>query len=187
MRKLLLLLLGAGAIAGIIYYRNQVSSDVEGGVEDVEATVSGWQGVNEGPTWVPVINQAEAASGIPANLLARMAYEESRFREDVIDGTTPSSAGALGILQLMPQYFSAVQVPTPFTTDDVNAQIQQAAQQLASLYAQFGDWGYAVAAYNCGAGTLQNVLAGQAQLPTETVNYVSDILADVPVQTALNA
>lgn len=187
MRKLLALLLGIGAIVGIVYYRNEVSGGVEDAAADVEATVTGWENVDQGPVWVPVINEAESAAGIPTNLLARMAYQESHFRSDIIDGTTPSSAGALGILQLMPQYFSTVQVPTPFSTADTQAQITQAAQQLASLYAHFNDWGYAVAAYDCGETELDGVLAGTAQMPTETVNYVSDVLADVPVQTQLNA
>jgi len=141
----------------------------------------GWANTNEGPTWVPIINSVESQLGIPPNLLARMAFQESSFLPDVIDGTTASSAGALGILQLMPQYFSTVQVPIPFSTSDTQAQIEQAGQQLVALYNQFGDWGDALAGYNAGAGTIQAVLAGTASLPAETYNYVTEILADVPV------
>jgi len=151
----------------------------------VTAQISGWMNVEQGPVWVPVINQAEAAAGIPTNLLARMAYQESSFRPDVIDGTRPSCAGALGILQLMPQYFSTVQVPVPFTTQDTMDQITQAAQQLQTLYGQFTDWTLAVAAYNAGATRIANYIAGTGPLPAETAAYVADIIADVPVQGAL--
>lgn len=167
----------AGAVGLLIWQAQNIG-------DGVTAAISGWQNVQEAPTWVPVINQAEDAAGIPTNLLARMAYQESHFRQDVIDGTTPSSAGALGILQLMPQYFSTVQVPTPFTAGDTSGQISQAAQQLASLYTTFQDWTLAVAAYNAGAGTIQAYLAG-GTLPAETQAYVADVIADVPVQGAL--
>lgn len=168
----------AGA-AGILIWQSQNIGD------SVTAAVCGWENVEEGPTWVPVINQAEDAAGIPTNLLARMAYQESHFRQDVIDGSTASSAGALGILQLMPQYFSTVQVATPFTAADTSAQISQAAQQLASLYSQFSDWTLAVAAYNAGATAVKNYMAGSQALPVETQAYVADVIADVPVQGAL--
>jgi soluble lytic murein transglycosylase-like protein len=189
--RALVFVVGVGVVGYLIY--QQMSSGgssenpLEDAAEDVEAAVNGWAQVNEGPTWVPVINQAEAAAGIPTNLLARMAYEESRFRPDVITGETASTAGALGILQLEPEYFSTVQVPVPFSTADTQAQITQAAQQLASLYAAFNDWGYAVAAYNCGETCMKNVLAGSQAMPSETSAYVSDILTDVPVASQLNA
>jgi soluble lytic murein transglycosylase-like protein len=171
-------LLVAGAV-GVLIWQRQAIGDA------VTAATSGWQNVEQAPVWVPVINTSESQYGIPANLLARMAYEESHFRPDVIDGTTPSSAGALGILQLMPQYFSTVQVPIPFSTADTVSQITQAAQQLQSLYGQFNDWTLAVAAYNAGATTIKNYLAGTGSLPAETQAYVADITADVPVPGAL--
>lgn len=176
---LLFWVLVAGA-AGVLIWQAQNIGDA------VTAEVCGWASVEQGPVWVPVINQAETAAGIPANLLARMAYQESSFRPDVIDGTKPSSAGALGILQLMPQYFSTVQVATPFTTADTVAQITQAAGQLAALYNEFSDWTLAVAAYNAGAGTVSSYINGtRSSLPAETDAYVASVIADVPVPGAL--
>jgi peptidoglycan DL-endopeptidase CwlO len=130
--------------------------------------------------WLPALTAAEQANGIPSGLLSRIAYQESSFDTNVINGTTPSSAGALGMMQLEPAFFSSVQVPVPFTNADITNQINQAAEQLASLYAQFGNWTDAVAAYNAGEGTIQNVLAGTEQLPTETANYIAAIGADLP-------
>jgi len=184
---LLVLVAGAGLIAYALFGTSAGQADSEEAVSDLEAAVSGWQNVNEGPTWVPVINQTETSLGIPANLLARMAFQESSFLPAVITGEQPSSAGALGILQLMPQYFSTVDVPVPFSTSDTTAQITQAGEQLVALYNQFHDWGIAVAAYDAGAGTIENVLAGTATMPTETSNYVAAILGDVPVPSQLTA
>jgi soluble lytic murein transglycosylase-like protein len=181
-----LLALGAG-LAYFLTNRQAVSNFAQVGVDAVTATVSGWKSVQQGPIWVPVINTAENAHGIPPDLLARMAYQESHFRQEVIDGSTVSPAGALGILQLMPQYFSTVQRSRPFVAGDVVDQISEAAQYLASLYTQFGDWGAALAAYNFGPGNVNKYLAGTVALPAETSKYVNDILADVPLPTSFTA
>jgi soluble lytic murein transglycosylase-like protein len=175
---LLFWVLIAGAI-GVLIWQAQNIGDA------VTSLTCGWQSVEEGPTWVPVINQAEDAAGIPTNLLARMAYTESHFRPDIISGATASGAGALGILQLEPKYFSSVTVPIPFTTQDTVAQITQAAQELVSLYAQFSDWTLAMAAYNWGSGNVQKYLAGTATLPATVQAYVDGVVADVPVSGQL--
>lgn len=175
-------MLGAAALGWLLYSQRQtVTEAVESGVDSVQAAVSGWQTVNDGPLWVPVINAAENLQSIPPNLLARMAYQESHFRSGIIDGSQASSAGALGILQLMPQYFASVRVPRPFSQQDTAAQISEAAVELDRLYGVFQDWALALAAYNDGQGNVNKYLAGTRALPPETLSYVSDVLADVPV------
>jgi soluble lytic murein transglycosylase-like protein len=141
-----------------------------------------WKSANDGPKWVPFINLVESSLAIPPDLLARMAFQESSFLPARIDGTQPSPAGALGILQLMPQFFVEVRAPIPFSESSVQSQIRRAGQYLVSLHARFGDWAEALAAYNFGPGNedkyLQHKIAG---LPAETTNYVTEILADVPM------
>lgn len=153
--------------------------------EDVQAALEGWKTVGDGPAWVPVLNAAEVGYGLPQDLLARIAYQESRFRPDVITGATVSSAGALGLMQLEPKYFTTVQGARPFTPDDTRAQIAQAAQLLAGLYSHFADWTLAVAAYNDGQGDIDAYLAGTHPLPAETQKYVAQVTADVPLSGAL--
>jgi soluble lytic murein transglycosylase-like protein len=184
---LLFWLLGGAVIAWVVYNQSGVGSTLETGVETVTAALSGWQSVNDGPVWVPVINQTESAYGIPANLLARQAYQESHFRPAIITGAQPSTAGALGILQLMPQYFATVRVPVPFSTSDTQAQITEAGQEMARLYHAFADWGLALAAYNDGEQNVKDYLAGVRALPQETQNYVAQVLADVPVASVMTA
>jgi len=177
-------LIGGGALAWLLYSQRQgITGAVESGVDAVTAAVAGWKSVKDGPIWVPVLNAAEAQYGIPPDLLARMAYQESHFRPEIIDGTVTSSAGALGIMQLMPQYFGTVNRPRPFTGQDTGAQIQEAAAELARLYDHFGDWALAVAGYNDGQGNVDKYRAGTRALPDETYSYVSEVLADVPVAT----
>jgi soluble lytic murein transglycosylase-like protein len=141
-----------------------------------------WKQANDGPKWVPVINQMEKVLGIPPDLLARMAFQESSFRTEVIDGSHASPAGALGILQLEPRYFTSTHMSIPYNDDAVKEQINQAAEYLIQLYDRFGDWAKSLAAYNFGPGNEEKYLAHTIQtLPTETLNYVTEILADVPV------
>ena len=147
-------------------------------VSAIQSTVAGWKSVGSAAQWLPVLGAAETSYGLPADLLSRMAYQESHFREEIIRGTMASPAGALGILQLMPRFFQTVTVPTPFTDDDVSAQIDEAAAQVHSLYQQFGAWDLALAAYNAGAGNVKKY--GGIPPFTETQNYVAQITADVP-------
>jgi soluble lytic murein transglycosylase-like protein len=171
--------------AGLLYLisRTQPAQQLAQSIGDtVTATLSGWQTVQQGPQWVPVINGIESTYGIPPNLLARIAYQESRFRPEVINGTYPNPrSGALGMMQMMPKWFTSVQVPVPFSPDDTVAQINQAAQLLSSLYAHFGDWSLAIAGYNDGQGNIDSYLAGNHPLPQQTTDYVAQVLTDVPV------
>ena len=140
-----------------------------------------WESLPNWSTWSGTLEAAESQYGLPSGLLSAVAYQESGFQSAVIDGTQASSAGALGMMQLEPAYFTSVAVPVPFSSSDVAAQIDQAGQYLAQLYAQFGDWPDALAAYNAGPGTVQNVQTGAASaLPAETQAYVAAITANVP-------
>lgn len=139
-----------------------------------------WSDLPNYQTWAATIAAAESANGLPTHLLAALCYQESGYQSAVIAGTQPSSAGALGIAQLEPAYFSSVQVPTPFTAADVTAQIGQAAEDLAGLYGQFGNWPAALAAYNAGATTVSNAINGSEVLPSETQAYVAAITGYIP-------
>lgn len=175
------IVLAVGGLAFLYYlYTNQdtVVTSAEGAANDLEAQIVGWKNVGSGPQWVPILNEAEQQYGIPTDLLARQAFQESSFIEAVIRGTRKSSAGALGIMQMLPQYFSSVTAAIPYSNTDVAAQISQAGQQMQSLRTSTGSWALALAAYNAGLGNVQKY----AGIPpfTETQNYVSKILADVP-------
>lgn len=147
------------------------------GVE-VTAAVQGWKNAGEGPTWVPILNAAEQQYGLPQDMLAALAFQESSFIQKVIDGTRASSAGALGMMQLEPEYYPSVQVPRPFTTDDTQQQITDAANTLVTDYNALGSWPLAIAAYNAGLGAVQS--AGGIPNNGQTPAYVAGILANAP-------
>lgn len=135
-----------------------------------------WQQVAARPEnsiYIQLLHGAEARHGIPANLLVRLAYQESRFRQDIITGKTISSAGALGIMQIVPRWHPNVNPLDPA------AAIDYAAKYLAQLNRQFGNWEHALQAYNWGPGNLMKYLANGGALPVETSNYSGQILADL--------
>lgn len=160
-----LLLAGAGVLL-LAWKRDLV-------VATVTASVAGWKGAVNADKYLPLLGSAETRYGIPHDLLARIAYQESHWRDDIVSGALASSAGALGLMQIVPRFHPDV--------DPLNVpqSIDYAARFLAGLQRQFHSWPLAVAAYNAGAGNVQKY--GGVPPFAETQNYVAQILADVPV------
>ena len=128
--------------------------------------------------FAPYIADAEQRNGVPAGLLHRQMYQESRFRSDIIDGRTGSSAGAFGIAQIVPRWHPDVDPLDPI------ASIYYAAAYMKRLYDRFGSWSLALAAYNWGQGNQNRDLADGIignEWPDETRRYVAEITADVEV------
>lgn len=141
--------------------------------EIVTEALAGWKAARNAEKYLPLLNATEVKYGIPRDLLARVAYQESRFRDDIVNGTLASPAGALGIMQIVPKWHPDV---NPL---NVPAAIDYAGKYLASLKKQFGTWDAALGAYNWGPGNMSKYLAGSATMPTETKKYITDIAKDV--------
>jgi len=130
-------------------------------------------------TWRPpeqyagIIAQAEARYSIPPDMLARLLYQESRYRADIITGKVRSPVGALGIAQFMPATAAELGIDP---LDPAQA-IPAAARYLSSLYNRFGNWSEALAAYNWGQGNVAR--KGLEKAPAETRTYYTSILSDV--------
>lgn len=137
------------------------------------SAVTGWSPPARAAPYLDAIAAAEARHGIPHNMLARLLYQESRFREDIITGATRSSAGALGIAQFMPATAAELGV-NPL---DPFAAIDAAGRYLRRLYDRLRDWKLALAAYNWGIGNVMR--RGLEAAPEETRNYVAQISSDV--------
>ena len=125
------------------------------------------------------IMAAERTNGLPVNLLGRVLWQESRFREDIIKGDTVSSAGAIGIAQIVPRFHPKVDPLNPIDS------IYYAAGFLKDQRQIFGTWPLALAAYNWGPGNVQKALRAFGtdwidHAPTETQKYVFQITDDVP-------
>lgn len=134
-----------------------------------------WKRSANAQKYLPALHAAEDAYDIPRDLLARVAYQESHFREDIINGTTMSPAGAVGLMQIVPRWHPEVDAKDPY------ASINYSAGFLASLKRQFGSWKLALAAYNWGPGNVAKSLNTPGTWPQETLDYVSEITRDVPV------
>lgn len=145
---------------------------VEDVVQSVNTAAGGaWTPPDRAQPYLAAIYAAEDRHGMPRNLLARLIYQESRYREDIITGAVVSSAGAQGIAQIVPRWHPGARPLDPFHS------IDYAANYLAQLKRQFGSWPLALAAYNWGPGNLQANGIGAA--PRETRDYVAQISADV--------
>jgi soluble lytic murein transglycosylase-like protein len=113
------------------------------------------------------ITAAAAKYGVDPSLALAVAQQESGFNPSAV-----SSAGAVGVMQLMPA--TAAQ----FGADpyDPAQNIDAGVHYLSNLLHQFGgDVSLALAAYNSGPGTVQKY-GGIPPYP-ETQSYVSKILA----------
>jgi hypothetical protein len=110
----------------------------------------------------------EAASqkySISPNLLKAVAKVESNFRPLVT-----SSAGAMGIMQLMPATAASLGVAEVF---DPEQNIMGGAKYLRQMLDRFGgDIGLALGAYNAGPGAV----ARYNGVPPYSQNYVSKVL-----------
>jgi membrane-bound lytic murein transglycosylase D len=136
---------------------------------------------------MPGLRAAFAAEGVPPDL-AWLAEAESG-----LDPSARSPAGAKGLFQLMPDTAHALGLGTFLPDERVNPKksAHAAARYLRQLYARFGSWPLALAAYNAGEGRVARALAGGAEnyaaaaarLPSETRMYVPKVLALVRTRT----
>lgn len=174
----IILLAVLGGIAWYVYENEpQVQSAVQVGTAQVTAAVAGWKNAGSGPTWVPVLNQAEVQYGLPTDMLAAIAFVESSFAEANIRGLAPSSDGlSLGIMQLtIANYPSLVgpNVPVPYTDQNVEDQITEAASVLSANFSVLNSWEATIASYNQGlTGVVNNGITSTA--------YVQKVIGIAP-------
>ena len=115
-----------------------------------------------------IFNQASETYGVDLEFLKAVARAESNFNPNA-----KSSAGAMGIMQLMPSTAEALDVKDPYNAYE---NIMGGAKMLSGLLAKYnGDKSLALAAYNAGSGNV----AKYGGIPpfTETQNYVKKVLS----------
>jgi membrane-bound lytic murein transglycosylase D len=139
---------------------------------------------------MPVLRKAFAAEGVPPEL-AWLAEAESS-----LNPSARSPAGASGLFQLMPGTAHNLGLGTflPDERTDPEKSARAAAGYLRTLYARFGSWPLALAAYNAGEGRVSRELASRrasdfagvaSALPAQTRMYVPKVCALVAVRTGV--
>lgn len=114
-----------------------------------------------------LFQSASEKYGVDYNLLRAIGLTESSYNPNAV-----SSAGAVGIMQLMPSTAKAYGVSNSY---DPAQNINGAAQLLADLSRQYnGDTSKVLAAYNTGSGTVSKygiTSAGQKYINAVSKNY----------------
>ena len=110
------------------------------------------------------IELAAHENELPVEFLTHLIWQESRFNPRAV-----SPAGAQGVAQFMPKTAAWRGLENPF--DPIPA-ILKSAELLRDLIKQFGNLGFAAAAYNAGSKRVQDWLERRASLPRETQAYV---------------
>lgn len=113
------------------------------------------------------IRAAEIRHALPEGLLDALVATESAYQPRVI-----SSAGAIGLAQLMPATARALGVLNPF---DPRSNVDGGARFLRLMLDRFGSVTLALAAYNAGPGAVAR--AGGVPSNAETPAYVRKVLA----------
>ena len=126
--------------------------------------------------WGPYINEAARRFNVPPSWIRAVMHQESGGHEYMHGQPTTSDAGATGLMQVMPATYAELAGrfnlgPDPYEPHD---NIMAGTGYIKDLYDRYGSPNF-LAAYNAGPHRLDAYLAGQGQLPNETVNYVAII------------
>ena len=129
------------------------------------------------------VTEAAQRFGLPASWIWAVMRVESRG-----DARAVSPAGALGLMQIMPQTWDYLRVryglgANPF---DVHDNIIGGAAFLREMYDRFGSPGF-LGAYNAGPARYQDHLASGRPLPAETRSYVAKLAPMVSGSPSIRA
>ena len=115
----------------------------------------------------PYFKEASEKYNVDINLLKAIAKAESNFNPNAV-----SSAGALGVMQLMPSTASSLGISNAYNARE---NIMGGAQVIASNLKKYnGDISLALAAYNAGSGNVDKY--GGIPPFKETQNYVKKVM-----------
>ena len=122
-----------------------------------------------------------SSQGIPPGLPAAVAQVESGGRQyDANGNVVTSSAGAIGIMQLLPSTAADYGVD-PY---DAAQNVEGGTAYLNDLYSQFGDVPDTLAAYNYGPGNVSRDLANGTPFPASVRGYIAKVLAALGGQSS---
>jgi soluble lytic murein transglycosylase-like protein len=119
-----------------------------------------------------LVQRAGNKHGVSSDLLRSVMKQESAFKPCAL-----SSAGAMGLMQIMPETADLLRLEDPY---DPASNVDAGAKFLKMMLDRFsGDVPLALAAYNAGPGAVDK--AGGIPPIAETLHYLSNILGDLPI------
>jgi hypothetical protein len=126
--------------------------------------------------WGPYIREASQRYGFPDPWIRAVMRQESGGQQYRNGQLTTSAAGAIGLMQVMPETYAELRGryglgPDPYYPRD---NILAGTAYLRELYDRFGSPGF-LAAYNAGPQRESDHLTGGRPLPAQTVAYVAAI------------
>jgi membrane-bound lytic murein transglycosylase D len=142
-------------------------------------------GLRRAGRYRPLIQRILDDEGVPQELIY-LAQAESGFLPRA--KSYKAAVGMWQFVQFRGRQYGLNQSPTSDDRMDPEKATRAAARHLRDLYAEFGDWYLAMAAYNCGPGCVERAVqrTGYADfwdlsrlnvLPKQTANYVPLIIA----------
>jgi len=131
-----------------------------------------------GDPWGPYISEASAKFDVPQRWIREVMRQESGGRLYSRSGAPiTSSAGAMGLMQVMPGTYDELRVRYPELGSDPfdpRNNILAGTAYIREMYDIYGSPGF-LAAYNAGPGRLDDYLTRSRTLPEETRRYVASI------------
>jgi soluble lytic murein transglycosylase-like protein len=132
--------------------------------------------------WQTLIADAARRFEIPETWIAAVMARESAGLTALGGKPITSRAGALGLMQLMPETYADLRTRYGFGPDPYNVRDNVLAGA-AYLRAMFDRYGYPglFAAYHAGPRRLDAVLAGQKPLPEATQSYLESLVPGIEI------
>jgi hypothetical protein len=138
-----------------------------------------------GDPWGPYVHEAAARYRVPEQWVRAVMRQESGGEEQAV-----SPVGAMGLMQVMPATYQGLRERYGLGDDpyDPHNNVLAGTAYIREMYDRYGAPGF-LAAYNAGPDRVDLYLAGSADLPDETVNYLAAITPslgnDVPLSGPL--
>lgn len=138
---------------------------------------------SDGAPLAELIGEAAQRFGIPEDWIRAVMRVESAF-----DARAVSHAGAMGLMQVMPETYRGLRARHGLGADPFRPRdnILAGAAYLREMYDRFGAPGF-LAAYNAGPARYQQHVASGRPLPAETRDYVAKLAPSVSGAASVGA
>ncbi len=129
-----------------------------------------------GDPWGPYITEASRRFDVPDTWIRAVMHVESGGHEYLNGQLITSGAGAMGLMQVMPETYDELRARYDLGNDpyDPRNNILAGTAYLREMYDIYGSPGF-LAAYNAGPARLDDYLSNNRPLPDETRRYVAMI------------